>query len=539
MRIIFKDEQNDQNHEKILLLDNEIDDSIMYFYRNIERVVSMSHLWNSFIDETQLLRNQINHETLKSFLIKKEFNAIKFKHNAHIFFELINNKNFLRFKDNLAATINANRIDDVFTKFIANVKKHKEFKTRVKALRTKVNVFEKQANVYEIATKFVKDKSDTTINETKFETLRMIYLRNEISLSRKKLNAHFQAHENHLICVAEKFRDEMSSVATYVNRVEKRLRNDIQFKIATNLKLLRDIKNNEQFELKSWQIVALSFNAHECKCFHCTTQFKDSHQFAIYEFENSLSKVSSDENDIIALFTRSTKRLKLFTFTSSSLKIVISIFDKNEDTMKNDNDTFTLINKTNTIATIAQNSAIDKDEERVVELNVQKSTADNEMFDSMKNKQIIATIAQKFAIDKNEERDVELNAQKSIADNETFDFMKNKQIIAIIAQKFDVDKDENRVVKLSDQKFAANSERDDVMKKDKIIASTEFDFDYIKFTSENTVLNVRRRAWLGVTVAETWIFDLGSKYVQGGRMPEVGCGRQALDRASPHKDSRW
>ena len=44
MRIIFKDEQNDQNHEKILLLDNEIDDSIMYFYRNIERVVSMSHL---------------------------------------------------------------------------------------------------------------------------------------------------------------------------------------------------------------------------------------------------------------------------------------------------------------------------------------------------------------------------------------------------------------------------------------------------------------------------------------------------------------
>ena len=97
----------------------------------------------------------------------------------------------------------------------------------------------------------MKDKSDTTINETKFETLRMIYLRNEISLSRKKLNAHFQAHENHLICVAEKFRDEMSSVATYVNRVEKRLRNDIQFKIATNLKLLRDIKNNEQFELKS------------------------------------------------------------------------------------------------------------------------------------------------------------------------------------------------------------------------------------------------------------------------------------------------
>ena len=33
--------------------------------------------------------------------------------------------------------------------------------------------------------------------------------------------------------------------------------------------------------------------------------------------------------------------------------------------------------------------------------------------------------------------------------------------------------------------------------------------------------NVRERAWLGVTVAETWIFDLGSKYVHEDRMPEV------------------
>ena len=33
--------------------------------------------------------------------------------------------------------------------------------------------------------------------------------------------------------------------------------------------------------------------------------------------------------------------------------------------------------------------------------------------------------------------------------------------------------------------------------------------------------NVRKRAWLEVTVAETWIFDLESKYVQDDRMTEV------------------
>ena len=50
---------------------------------------------------------------------------------------------------------------------------------------------------------------------------------------------------------------------------------------------------------------------------------------------------------------------------------------------------------------------------------------------------------------------------------------------------------------------------------------------------------VKRRVWLEVTVAETWIFDLESKYVQEDRMSKVDCERQALDLASSHKNSRW
>ena len=427
---------------------------------------------------------------MKSFLIEKKFNAIKFKHNVHIFSEFINNKSYFRFKNNLIITIKINRIDDVFTKFIANVKKHTKFKTKIKVFRIKVNVFEKQTNVYDIATKFVEKKSNITINEINFESLKMIYLRKKIFFFRKKLNTHFNVHENHLIYVAKKFRDEMSIVATYVNRAKKRFRDDIQFKIATNFKLLKNIKNNEQFELKSWQIIVLFFNAHECQCFHCIISFKNAFQFATYKFENILSKMFFNENDIIALFTRSTKKFKFFTFTSSFLKIVMSIFDKNENIVKSDNDIFIFINKTNIIVIIVQNFTIDKNEKRVVQFNVQKFSVNNEMFDFLKNKQIIAIIVLKFDVDKNESRVVQFNAQKFSISNETFDSMKNKHVIAIIAQKFDVDKNENRVVKFNDQKFAVDSEKDDVMKKNKTIANTEFDFDYFKFASENQIFKI-------------------------------------------------
>ena len=79
----------------------------------------------------------------------------------------------------------------------------------------------------------------------------MSYLKNEISLFRKKLNEHFRAHKNHLISVIEKLREKMFEIATYVNRAKKRLRNFIALKIATNFKLLRNIKKNQQFELTS------------------------------------------------------------------------------------------------------------------------------------------------------------------------------------------------------------------------------------------------------------------------------------------------
>ena len=51
--------------------------------------------------------------------------------------------------------------------------------------------------------------------------------------------------------------------------------------------------------------------------------------------------------------------------------------------------------------------------------------------------------------------------------------------------------------------------------------------------------NVRKRVWLEVTITETWIFDLESKYVQEDRMSEVDCERQALNRVSLHKNFRW
>ena len=64
-----------------------------------------------------------------------------------------------------------------------------------------------------------------------------------LSLNRKELNRYIVDHEEHLTVTAEKFRSEMAGLTLFVYRVEKRLRDTIQLKVAADYKLCRDIKN--------------------------------------------------------------------------------------------------------------------------------------------------------------------------------------------------------------------------------------------------------------------------------------------------------
>ena len=64
-------------------------------------------------------------------------------------------------------------------------------------------------------------------------------------------------------------RSEMAGLAAFVHRAEKRSRDQIQTKIAAELKLCRDIKKSGKFELKAWQIAAAPLGLHICCCDEC------------------------------------------------------------------------------------------------------------------------------------------------------------------------------------------------------------------------------------------------------------------------------
>ena len=77
----------------------------------------------------------------------------------------------------------------------------------------------------------------------------MIYIEEILILNKKEINRYIVDHKKHLIVIVEKLKSEMISLTTYIYRIEKRLKDLIQIKIAIDLKLLRDIKKFDNFEI--------------------------------------------------------------------------------------------------------------------------------------------------------------------------------------------------------------------------------------------------------------------------------------------------
>ena len=93
-----------------------------------------------------------------------------------------------------------------------------------------------------------------------------------LSLNRKEFNRYVIDHEEHLVATAEKLRGEMAGLAHFVHKAEKNLRDQIQLKVAADLKLCRDVKKYEKWQLKTWQLGALPHGMHLCECDTCTTR---------------------------------------------------------------------------------------------------------------------------------------------------------------------------------------------------------------------------------------------------------------------------
>ena len=273
MVIPMEDQQNTE-HERVVFLDNVTREPILQLYRKTEAAEPMADLWSDFIRLVQHPRDHYGAQHMSSILSQEESEAISLKNNADIFPTLITSKGGLRSKDNFqASTSNAQRGEGgTFSRNTVAATGPEILRSRAGNLIKKANALLKQADAYHRAAESMAEDAKAP-EDTPIGKHGMTYIGDVLTLSRKEVNKYILDHEEHLTVTAEKLRSEMAGLAAFVHRAEKRLRDQIQTKIAADLKLCRDIKKFGHFELKSWQIAALPSGLHVCRCEECEAEF--------------------------------------------------------------------------------------------------------------------------------------------------------------------------------------------------------------------------------------------------------------------------
>lgn len=298
-RLVPMGDQHGIDFERVVFIDDVTKEGKLAFYRKTEKAEPMPHLWAEFIAESQSIRDQIGPEQIGSFLTPEEYKAINLKANHHIFPSLVTSKGALRSKDNYeASTSGANRIGGKYTKDAATgtVDNRALLMQRAKALRTKGTAYLKQADAYDAAAEGMDDPSEDLPEESAEAKKGMLYIGDALGYSKADLSKYIMSHEDHLTATAERLRAEMAVLAAYVQRSEKRLRDQIQLKVAADLKILEDISKFGRFELKSWQVEALPSGSHICACqLCCSTQPRDYAVHAKYTFPPTLPQVSQGD----------------------------------------------------------------------------------------------------------------------------------------------------------------------------------------------------------------------------------------------------
>ena len=222
------EDQQDEDHERVVFLDNETGNPKLTLYRKTEKAEPMAYIWADFLRIVQTARDNIGVGTI-GFLTEDEAAAISLKHNASIFPTLITAKGALRSKDNLEAlTANTQRNAGKFGgSHTAAATGPKVLRSRALNLRKKAAALSKQADAYDQ----VAESMDTTLpppEETPLAKAEMSYLRDVLSLNQKEFNRYVIDHEEHLVATAEKLRGEMAGLAHFVHKAEKNLRDQIQ-----------------------------------------------------------------------------------------------------------------------------------------------------------------------------------------------------------------------------------------------------------------------------------------------------------------------
>ena len=280
-------EPRDAQHKRVVFINNETGEPAFALYRKTEKAEPMAHLWSEFLRTSQTARDNIGLEAMGSPLSQEECDAINLKNNAHIFPALITTKGGLRSKDNLeASTSNAQRNEGgTFSRGGVTATDAEILRSRASSLRKKAAALEKQAEAYQKLSEKLLLQGGSMPREIPLSSRGMAFIGDDLAMKKEDVNRYIVDHEDHLAATAEKLRTEMTSLAVYVNRAEKRLRDQVQLKIAADLKLCRDIKRFGKFEVKAWQMGALPIDAHICWCDLCSGGH-DRNADPVYENSN-------------------------------------------------------------------------------------------------------------------------------------------------------------------------------------------------------------------------------------------------------------
>ena len=211
----------------------------------------------------QSLRDQIELNVFASDATIAELKTINIQTMSNVFPEMITAKNALRSKNNYeASTTNAQRFSmSVFSKNTAIATNIDTLRNKASSMKKKASALNKQTRKYEttadaLKTTMKKEKSidddelsNSLENESPLTQVKMSYIEKSLTLNRKKFNRYIKNHENHLSVTAMRLRNEMTSLTLFVHRADKKLKNAIQLKMTTDLKLLRDIKQFGKYEI--------------------------------------------------------------------------------------------------------------------------------------------------------------------------------------------------------------------------------------------------------------------------------------------------
>ena len=333
----------DTQHERVVFVDNETNEPVMQLLRKTEKAEPMSSLWANFLGQVQSLRDQIGVDVFGSTLTEEESKAIDLKNNYNIFPTLITSKGGLRSKDNLEASTNKSQRNEqgTFSTDAAAATPIQILTGRAESLEKKAVALKKQAAAYLQLAEELKEKEDgakssdigddgsesevgfqwkkknpkskkstnkamkaesssvkkgkqkaakvsSAEEESPLAKCGMAFIGEVLPLSRKELDRYIIHHEEHLTVTAEKLRNEMAGLATYVQRAEKRLRDLIQLKVAADLKICRDIKKFNKFEVAEWQMGAFPSGIHACQCAICSFGSESTNaDFAPYRYDDN------------------------------------------------------------------------------------------------------------------------------------------------------------------------------------------------------------------------------------------------------------